>query len=918
MRHRSGGAAALRAAFLLALTVAAALLGPASPRHAVAQDEFLVNDDRIDRNQWAPRAALGKNGSLLFVWMDGRNLSGTAVDYDIYLMTVRDPLGLGSSLNRRVNEDGIGPIQGFPDVAAGSTGTYFCVWEDARSGNRDIYAAALDSVGTRLTPNLRLNDDVGSSDQAFPRAIAAPGGGFLALWGDGREGQGEVYGSFRTDVGAPLGPNRKISADPVVGGSFQGEPAAAVGAGGRTLVVWLDGREGGTVFGATFDVYGQWLDAVGDPIGGNFKINDTTGPARCASPTVAGDPARGWVVAWIDRRNSPGDPGDVYAQRFGTDGIPAGANARVNDDPPGRDQRDVAAASGGETAALVWEDYRGNLGVDANVMASMTPYDAGPPGANFRVNTDVGGRQGAPSVLRDGTGAWIAAWEDGRNGAPDIFAIAFFSDGSRRGSDTQLNDDAAPFDQRKPRLGRGPGRYVATWYDRRGAAPGLYGQWITAAGARDGENHLLSPDDLADRPVASSSAVSAQGRAVVGAQIARDGDAGDIRGFYYATPGGPPSGSLWLGDVLPSAQAAPCVAASDSEFAAVWIDGRDGGPRLYGQLLSPAGARIAGNHPVLAIEPADGVYAFDLAADASGGYWIAYAEGSSADQRLWLQRLDAALLPSGSPRPVEPATPGGRDHPSVAVGADGRVEVAWLGTGADGYTHVYHAVLEPGFSALAVARLEAEPGRPAGAPALAAAGSGSIVAWEERGTLGDWNVWLQRFDAGVAVGPPMRVDQDLSGADQFDPGIGFDTSGRAVVIWTDFRSRSSGSDILGRSFQFTPTSAEDPPPDPEPDPDPPAAPRVMRIGPVRPNPFSSATSAPVEIAGAPGAPVRARIWDARGRLVATLREGAAFESRFTLRWDGRDHRGRDVASGVYWITVESGGDRAVTRVVHLR
>jgi hypothetical protein len=60
------------------------------------------------------------------------------------------------------------------------------------------------------------------------------------------------------------------------------------------------------------------------------------------------------------------------------------------------------------------------------------------------------------------------------------------------------------------------------------------------------------------------------------------------------------------------------------------------------------------------------------------------------------------------------------------------------------------------------------------------------------------------------------------------------------------------------------------------------------------------------------------VWDARGRLVATLADGAAPGVRFTLRWDGRDARGRPVASGVYWITVESGGERVATRVVHVR
>jgi hypothetical protein len=167
----------------------------------------------------------------------------------------------------------------------------------------------------------------------------------------------------------------------------------------------------------------------------------------------------------------------------------------------------------------------------------------------------------------------------------------------------------------------------------------------------------------------------------------------------------------------------------------------------------------------------------------------------------------------------------------------------------------------------------------------------------------------------------MRVDEDLTGSDQLDPRSGYDASGHGLVVWTDFRSASSGADILGRAFSFTPTYAENPPPDPPP-PGPPStpappAPRAPRIGPARPNPFSSVTSAPIETPGAP-LPARVTVWNARGERVATLWDGGTPAERFTLRWDGRDDHGRAVASGIYWITVESGGVRRGTRVVHLR
>jgi len=241
-----------------------------------------------------------------------------------------------------------------------------------------------------------------------------------------------------------------------------------------------------------------------------------------------------------------------------------------------------------------------------------------------------------------------------------------------------------------------------------------------------------------------------------------------------------------------------------------------------------------------------------------------------------------------------------------------------LGVGSDGYGHVYRQVFGPDLATFGAQAIEAQSGRPAAGLSLAVSRTGSILSWAERGTLGDWNIWMQRFIGTEPAAPPLRVNQDLSTADQFDPCTGLDESGHAVVVWTDLRSTVSGSDILGRPFQFAPTYAENPPPEPGPPPAPPPAPRVTRIGPARPNPFSSSTAAPVTMAG-PG-PSRARVvvWNARGERVATLVDGVPPGERFTLRWDGRDDRGRPVASGIYWITIESGGERHATRVVHLR
>lgn len=903
---------------LLSLLSLSPVLAP--PRHALAQDEFLVNDDRVDRNQWAPRVARGSTGALVVAWMDGRNMIGSVIDFDTYLVTIRDPQAIGSTVNRRLNDDLPGATQGFPSIDASPSGTFFCVWEDSRAGNRDIYGATLDSIGLRITPNLRVNDNTDLSEQANPQVASVGPDRYLVVWGDQRQGQGEVFASKLTSSGAPIGPNYAISVDPISGGSYQGEPALAARADGKTLVAWLDGREGGSVFGTTFDVYAQWLDADGQPIGGNFKVNDTTGPQRNTSVAIATDSTNGFVVAWIDRRNFPGDAGDVFAQRYDASGTPIGANVRVNDDGPGREQRAVRAVSLPHGVCLIWEDLRGNLGLDSNVEASHVSIDSSPPGVNFRVNVSIPARQGSPGAIWDGRDAILAAWEDGRNGSPDIYAISVFPDGVRRGSETQLNDDAASGDQRRPEVGRGPGRYLATWIDRRSGTNDLFGQWITAAGGRDGPNHRMWKDDGVTRAVSAVSAVSPGGSALVVAHVTRDSDAGEIRGFYYTTIGAAPSSSFWISDSLPSSQSIPAVTATASGYAAAWLDYREGVPRVYAQELGANGARIGGNHAVLPVEPVDPIFALDLDWDPTGGFWLCYAEGMSVDQRLWVVHLDANLLADQSPMQVAPAMVGERSHPSIGAGSDGRVEVAWLGAGAGGLGQCYHQGFDRSGTPLsAVHALGPADGSEAqAAPRISVAGATSIAAWEaNRG--GDWNIWLQAFTSGAAAkSGVVRIDQDVLGADQLDPSPGLDAAGRLVVIWCDNRSISSGTDIMGRVFTFATTGVTDPP-EPPPAPEPPRTPpRALRVGPARPNPFSGSVGVSVEVPAGESRRVTVRVINVRGETVATVYDGPTTAERLLVRWDGTDRHSHRAASGVYWIVAEAGGERRALRIVQLR
>ncbi|MCB9463672.1 MAG: agmatine deiminase family protein [Candidatus Eisenbacteria bacterium] len=72
-----------------------------------------------------------------------------------------------------------------------------------------------------------------------------------------------------------------------------------------------------------------------------------------------------------------------------------------------------------------------------------------------------------------------------------------------------------------------------------------------------------------------------------------------------------------------------------------------------------------------------------------------------------------------------------------------------------------------------------------------------------------------------------------------------------------------------------------------------------------PNPFPSATTFRFDLAYADQAELM--VFDPQGRLVRTLFHGEAAAGRNEIEWDGKDDRGRDVPSGVYYYRLRAAG-----------
>jgi hypothetical protein len=83
-----------------------------------------------------------------------------------------------------------------------------------------------------------------------------------------------------------------------------------------------------------------------------------------------------------------------------------------------------------------------------------------------------------------------------------------------------------------------------------------------------------------------------------------------------------------------------------------------------------------------------------------------------------------------------------------------------------------------------------------------------------------------------------------------------------------------------------------------------------------PNPFNPSTTIRFELSR-PGA-IQLEIFDVRGRRVRTLIDEHRGAGEHTLRWDGRNGRGREVATGVYFLRLRSGSKSTTQRMVLIR
>ena len=192
-----------------------------------------------------------------------------------------------------------------------------------------------------------------------------------------------------------------------------------------------------------------------------------------------------------------------------------------------------------------------------------------------------------------------------------------------------------------------------------------------------------------------------------------------------------------------------------------------------------------------------------------------------------------------------------------------------------------------------------------------------------------WTPWMNPFGRAFSGGNPQctEIQQDYKDFDPYvtsttgiQPGtryirLGFRIRDQKVTIWDpagplwiNYNTEGIYFDNIGVYHVYTISGVDMVSASP-------AGSRAA-IRNVFPNPFNPQTT--IEFSVPAAGPVAVRVYDIHGKEVTSLVNTSMTPGIYRTRWDGRDARGRDVASGVYFASIQSHGKRDTARLMLLK
>ena len=359
-----------------------------------------------------------KHGAII-TWVDFRNDQNELVA-DIYAqrinasgVTMWGTNGMAVCTNPA---DQTAPVL----IEDGAGGTIIA-WQDWRSGNRDIYAQRIDSLGNVLWTANGLGVVVKNTNQSSPKIVSDGADGAVIVWEDSINGNLDIFAQHISGNGTST-----WTAGGVVvctAADKQTNPRVVVDATGAAYFTWQDRRNGND-----YDIYCQKLNAAGAPqwTANGVAINTATNSQ--INPKLELDAGGAIIIAWQNYITGAGY--DVYAQRIDAAGNTQWTAGGIPICALNGNQSaiDVTTENITDGSIITWKDGRNT---NVNIYCQKVDFNGNRLWtSNGVLISEASRNQINPNIVGDGIGGAIVTWQDSVAGIWDVFAQRITSNGA--------------------------------------------------------------------------------------------------------------------------------------------------------------------------------------------------------------------------------------------------------------------------------------------------------------------------------------------------------------------------------------------------------------------------------------------------------------------------------------------------------
>ena len=309
--------------------------------------------------------------------------------------------------------------QSHPSLAFLNGNLAVAAWRSDRQDGAlgGIFGQLYASSGARQGAELPVNSTT-ARDQGAVSVARLLSDRFVAAWTSATAGGGSVLLTQRfSDTGAKIGGETRIGP---VSSAQAVEPAAAARFGDGAVLVWIDRASAGDP-GLVRGV------VLGAATTGPFVANLNRIHAK-REPAVTGLHGGGFAVTWTSV-GQDGFGAGVYGRIFGPTGQPIGGEFRVNNVREGEQSQPAMTGFPGGGLVIAWTSTKPD-GSDPDILARRYDANGAPADSVFPVARIAHGAQADASVIALSNRRFAIAWEAEDDGAGTSIAAQFFSLGA--------------------------------------------------------------------------------------------------------------------------------------------------------------------------------------------------------------------------------------------------------------------------------------------------------------------------------------------------------------------------------------------------------------------------------------------------------------------------------------------------------